>query len=287
MEIRLAKSAGFCFGVERAVNTVYELLEDETAHPVYTYGPIVHNREVVGDLERRGVRVLNTPEEIRSIEKGTIVIRAHGVSEEISRLISERPGVRFVDATCPFVQRIHKTVREESVKGRNIIIIGNAGHPEVVGTTGWSVRPVAVIETLQEAEQCPLDPEEPVCIVAQTTFQATKFEDLVARLQEKGYNAICMNTICNATQERQTEAGEIAAKADVMIVIGDPASSNSAKLYEICRKACERTYFIQRAEDLNLQLTGREALIGITAGASTPKNIIEEVRSHVGSGNEF
>ena len=287
MEIRLAKSAGFCFGVERAVNTVYELLKDESNHPVYTYGPIVHNREVVGDLERRGVRVLNTPEEIRGIEKGTIVIRAHGVSEEISRLIGARPGVKCVDATCPFVQRIHRTVREESLKGRNIIIIGNAGHPEVVGTKGWSVREAAVIETAEEAQNCPLDVNEPVCIVAQTTFRATKFEDLVARLQEKGYNAICMNTICNATQERQTEAGEIASKADVMIVIGDPASSNSAKLYEICRRVCERTYFIQRAEDLNLQLTGTEALIGITAGASTPKNIIEEVRSHVGSGNEF
>ena len=149
------------------------------------------------------------------------------------------------------------------------------------------MREAAVIETAEEAQNCPLDVNEPVCIVAQTTFRATKFEDLVARLQEKGYNAICMNTICNATQERQTEAGEIASKADVMIVIGDPASSNSAKLYEICRRVCERTYFIQRAEDLNLQLTGTEALIGITAGASTPKNIIEEVRSHVGSGNEF
>ena len=288
MEIRLAKSAGFCFGVQRAVDTVYELIPESMAPgAVYTYGPIVHNQEVVGDLSRRGVRVIESPEEAAALKSGTVVIRAHGVSRAVYEAITSNPRIRCVDATCPFVKRIHRTVEEESAKGRNIIIIGNAGHPEVVGTMGWSSTPVAVIENEEEAESCTLDRNTPVSIVAQTTFRATKFEELVASLKKKGYNAICMNTICNATNERQTEAREIAQKADIMIVIGDPASSNSAKLYEICQKECDRTYFIQRAEDLDLELTGREAMIGITAGASTPKNIIEEVQSHVGSGNEF
>jgi 4-hydroxy-3-methylbut-2-enyl diphosphate reductase len=161
------------------------------------------------------------------------------------------------------------------------VIIGNPVHPEVIGIMGWSSTPVTVIQSVEEAQNFTVSDKTEVCVVAQTTFNANKFQDLVDILKEKSYNVICVNTICNATHERQSEAKAIAAMADIMIVIGDRSSSNSAKLYEICRKECPDTHFIQTWNDLHLTLTGAEKVIGITAGASTPKNIIEEVYNHV------
>ncbi|MBE5999266.1 MAG: 4-hydroxy-3-methylbut-2-enyl diphosphate reductase [Lachnospiraceae bacterium] len=282
-EIILAKSAGFCFGVERAVNRVYE--EAEKGGAIYTYGPIIHNREVVADLEGRGVHVVETEEQIRSLagKEGTVIIRSHGVARKTDRMLRES-GLTCIDATCPFVKRIHRTVEAESAAGKKIVIIGNPVHPEVIGIMGWSSTPVTVLQSAEEAERFEIpgaDPATEVCVVAQTTFNANKFQVIVAILQKKSYNVLCVNTICNATHERQSEAKAIAARADVMIVIGDRSSSNSAKLYEICRRECPRTYFIQTWKDLHLTLTGAEKVIGITAGASTPKNIIEEVYNHV------
>lgn len=277
-EIILAKSAGFCFGVERAVNKVYE--EAAAGGEIYTYGPIIHNKEVVADLEARGVHVVESADELRALRGGTVIIRSHGVSRDTDRLIRESAH-KCIDATCPFVKRIHRTVEAESAAGKKIVIVGNPVHPEVIGIMGWSSTPVTVIQTAEEAAGFSASDEKEVCVVAQTTFNANKFQDIVAILKEKSYNVICVNTICNATHERQSEAKAIAAKADIMIVIGDQSSSNSAKLYEICRKECPETHFIQTWNDLHLTLTGAEKVIGITAGASTPKNIIEEVYNHV------
>lgn len=277
-EIILAKSAGFCFGVERAVNKVYE--EAAAGGEIYTYGPIIHNKEVVDDLEARGVHVVESADELRALRGGTVIIRSHGVSRDTDRLIRESAH-KCIDATCPFVKRIHRTVEAESAAGKKIVIVGNPVHPEVIGIMGWSSTPVTVIQTAEEAAGFSVSDEKEVCVVAQTTFNANKFQDIVAILKEKSYNVICVNTICNATHERQSEAKAIAAKADIMIVIGDQSSSNSAKLYEICRKECPDTHFIQTWNDLHLTLTGAEKVIGITAGASTPKNIIEEVYNHV------
>jgi 4-hydroxy-3-methylbut-2-enyl diphosphate reductase len=277
-EIILAKSAGFCFGVERAVNKVYE--EADGGSSIYTYGPIIHNREVVADLEARNVHVVESEEEIRALHDATVIIRSHGVSRDTDQLIRDS-ALKCIDATCPFVKRIHRTVETESAAGRKIVIIGNPVHPEVIGIMGWSSTPVTVIQTAEEARNFSVPEGKEVCVVAQTTFNANKFQDLVDILKEKSYNVICVNTICNATHERQSEAKAIAARADIMIVIGDRSSSNSAKLYEICRKECSDTHFIQTWNDLHLTLTGAEKVIGITAGASTPKNIIEEVYNHV------
>ena len=277
-EIITAKTAGFCFGVERAVQTVYE--ETARGGPIYTYGPIIHNEEVVRDLEKKGVRVLETPEALDALEAGTVVIRSHGVSQEMMRRM-DNGRLRCVDATCPFVKRIHRIVAEQSAAGAKIVIIGNAGHPEVEGIRGWSVTPAAVIETREEALAFDEKTAQAVCVVAQTTFNINKFQELVDILKQKGYNINVVNTICSATRERQEEAKRIAAAADVMIVIGGKHSSNSAKLYEICRRECQRTFFIQTRDDLHLSLTGEEKVIGITAGASTPKNIIEEVQKYV------
>ena len=277
-EIILAKSAGFCFGVERAVNKVYE--EADEGGSIYTYGPIIHNREVVADLEARNVHVVESEEEVRALRDATVIIRSHGVSRETDQLIRDSAR-KCIDATCPFVKRIHRTVETESAASRKIVIIGNPVHPEVIGIMGWSSTPVTVIQTAEEARNFSVPEGKEVCVVAQTTFNANKFQDLVDILKEKSYNVICVNTICNATHERQSEAKAIAARADIMIVIGDRSSSNSAKLYEICRKECSDTHFIQTWNDLHLTLTGAEKVIGITAGASTPKNIIEEVYNHV------
>ena len=277
-EIILAKSAGFCFGVERAVNKVYE--EADGGGSIYTYGPIIHNREVVADLEARNVHVVESEEEVRALHDATVIIRSHGVSRDTDQLIRDSAR-KCIDATCPFVKRIHRTVETESAAGRKIVIIGNPVHPEVIGIMGWSSTPVTVIQTAEEARNFSVPEGKEVCVVAQTTFNANKFQDLVDILKEKSYNVICVNTICNATHERQSEAKAIAARADIMIVIGDRSRSNSAKLYEICRKECSDTHFIQTWNDLHLTLTGAEKVIGITAGASTPKNIIEEVYNHV------
>ena len=276
MQVTVAKSAGFCFGVQRAVDTVYEQVE-KGIRPIYTYGPIIHNEVVVQDLEERGVQVLEGKEDLGQLTEGTVIIRSHGVGKEIYDLISAK-GLNCVDATCPFVKKIHRTVEKESAAGRQIIIIGNDKHPEVEGIKGWCHYPALVIESAEQAEALDLPEGTKVCIVSQTTFNYKKFKDLVEILDKKRYDRIVVNTICNATEERQTEARQIAGKVDAMIVIGGSHSSNTQKLFEICRKECENTYYIQTVHDLDLEVLRSTGLVGITAGASTPKKIIEEVQ---------
>lgn len=278
MEVILAEHAGFCFGVKRAVEQVYE--QAATGKPIYTYGPIIHNEEVVKDLAQKGVRVIEKEEELAQIKEGTVVIRSHGVPRNVCEKIEEL-GLECVDATCPFVKRIHNIVEKESGEGKRIVIIGNAGHPEVEGIKGWSKTQTTVIGTPEEAQKFSCEEEEELCIVSQTTFNYNKFQDMVEIFKEKGYNGSVVNTICNATEVRQTEARKIAAKVDVMIVIGGNHSSNTRKLYEICRQECKDTYFIQTLDDLHLDLPKSVRLVGITAGASTPNNIIEEVQNYV------
>ena len=280
MEIKLAKTAGFCFGVHRAVDTVYEQIKEGTA-PIYTYGPIVHNETVVKELEAQGVQVLNTKEELSGLKEGTVIIRAHGVGKEIYDLL-ESKAINLVDATCPFVRKIHHIVQKEEANGRKILIIGNARHPEVEGIRGWCSASSYVVESVEEAQNFTIDPKEKLCIVSQTTFNYKKFKDMVEIISKKGYDIIVLNTICSATEERQTEARQIASEADAMIVIGGSHSSNTQKLFEICKKECENTYHIQELDDLDLKTLQSIRCVGITAGASTPKKIIEEVQKHVG-----
>jgi 4-hydroxy-3-methylbut-2-en-1-yl diphosphate reductase len=279
-----ASTAGFCFGVQKAVDTVYREIQrkesGEKKGPINTFGPIIHNETVVEELKAREVGILNSVEEAAAQEGGTIVIRSHGVSKETWEKLNAGTA-QVVDSTCTFVKKIHQIVDEASRDGKQIVIIGNHGHAETEGTVGWSCTPATVIETEEEALAYRGDRDRTVCIVAQTTFNAEKFKKIVALIAQNGYNIEMNETICNATSERQAEARRIAQQADVMIVIGGKGSSNTAKLYEICRAQCSRTYFIQTVEDLDLRLSGGEKIIGITAGASTPKNIIEEVQSDV------
>ena len=274
----MAKTAGFCFGVKRAVEQVYEQIE-KAKEPVYTYGPIIHNQQVVKDLEEKGVCVLNTEEELLELSRGIVIIRSHGVGKSVYDILEKR-NVTVVDATCPFVKKIHRIVQEQEKKGRRVVIAGNPDHPEVQGICGWAGEGTLVVSEASQVEKLPLLPGESLCFVAQTTFNYNKFQDLVEKFEKKGYDILVLNTICSATQERQVEASRIASEVDVMIVIGDKKSSNSQKLYEICQKKCKNTYFIQTVGDFNPECVNSVRNVGITAGASTPKQIIEEVHAN-------
>ncbi len=273
MEINIAKSAGFCFGVRRAVDTVYK---ESGKKNVYTYGPIIHNDEVVADLERQGVGVINDSREFASLGEGTIIIRSHGVPRAIYDEIA-RAGLELVDATCPFVRKIHRIVERESGEGRIIIIVGNNHHPEVEGIMGWCHTTPIVIENREQAEAIAVDADTKLSIVSQTTFNYNKFQYLVEIISEKGYDINVFNTICNATEERQKETRELAMRSDAMIVIGGRHSSNTQKLFEISKKECSNTFYIQTKNDLNMEDFHNIGILGITAGASTPNNIIKEV----------
>ena len=285
-EVIVAKSAGFCFGVERAVEQVYEQIEKvkrgEASGPIYTYGPIIHNEEVVRDLEEKGVRVLETEEDLRALPfgQGTVIIRSHGVSRHVYDILKER-GVAVVDATCPFVKKIHRIVDEHSRAGEAVVIIGNASHPEVEGIRGWGNSETKVVENEAQAEEYNLLEGQKLCIVSQTTFNYNKFKELVEKFLKKGYDSSVLNTICNATQERQVEAARIASQVDAMIVIGGRHSSNTQKLYEICLKECKDTFYIQTLGDLDPDSVSSVRSVGITAGASTPRKIIEEVHTRM------
>ena len=277
MEITVAKSAGFCFGVQRAVDSVYKELE-ENSGKIYTFGPIIHNEQVVEDLNKRGIEVIDTVEQLKKIKEGTVVIRSHGVAKEIYDIL-EQQKLKMVDATCPFVKKIHNIVLDESNNGKTIIIIGNDNHPEVEGIKGWVNGEVIVINKEEQIEKLSLQEQNKACIVSQTTFNQNKFKYLVEIIRKKGYDITVVNTICNATHVRQVEAQKISSKVDGMIVIGGKNSSNTQKLYDICRNECENTFYVQTVKDLNLHELKSLKSIGITAGASTPKNIIEEVRT--------
>ncbi|MGN0398126.1 MAG: 4-hydroxy-3-methylbut-2-enyl diphosphate reductase [Candidatus Fimimorpha sp.] len=278
MEVIVAKSAGFCFGVKRAVDRVYEEVANHSDEQIYTFGPIIHNEEVVRDLEERGVQVIDSEEGLKSLEKGIVIIRSHGVSRGIYELL-ERLGIKVVDVTCPFVKKIHRIVDEKSKEGYRIVIIGNAKHPEVQGIIGWSNSEAFAVETDEDFNQLPFFEKEKICIVSQTTFNYKKFQYFVEKFSKKGYDISVLNTICNATHERQVEAKQIAGQVDGMIVIGGKHSSNTQKLFEICKKECYNTCYIQTVEDLDLSWGESLKKVGITAGASTPNKIIEEVQT--------
>ena len=280
MKVELAKSAGFCFGVEKAVNTVYEEAKKEN-EIVYTLGPIIHNEEVVKDMKKRGVEAVKI-EDLDSLPKGTVIIRSHGVSRDVYNFV-KNSGHRVVDATCPFVKKIHAIVSVQSGKGKTVVIIGNPDHPEVMGIKGWGDKNTYAVENIEQFINLGLKKDEEIIIVAQTTFNHKKFQEIIDKISLLGYDVRCFNTICNATQERQAEAKKIASNVDAMIVIGDKKSSNTGKLVEICQEECKNTVFIQTLEDLDYGALLSVDSVGITAGASTPKHIIEEVQNIVRS----
>ena len=277
MKVTVAKTAGFCFGVRRAVEKVYEQI-GKTEKPIYTYGPIIHNEQVVGDLREKGVQVIDSLEKLRTIRDAVVVIRSHGVGKNVYDILKEN-DVEIIDATCPYVKKIHRIVEKQMAEGRRVLIVGSEDHPEVQGIKGWGDERTVVIENMDDFSRLDLPEDEKLCIVSQTTFNYKKFQDIVEKISKTRYDINVLNTICNATQERQVEAMRIASQVDVMLVIGGKHSSNTQKLYDICRQECKHTYYIQTLGDFHPECMSSVRSVGITAGASTPNNIIEEVHT--------
>ena len=275
MKITLAKTAGFCFGVNRAVNTVYDLLKE--GKKVCTLGPIIHNPQLVEELEQKGVRIVNSPSEVDFGE--TLVIRSHGVEQTVID-DCENKEVCYVDATCPFVSKIHKIVAQKSKGGYVTIIAGDKNHQEVKGIVGHTFGEVYVVANEEELQNL-LKFKENFCskkviMVSQTTFNAKIWEKLQLFLKKVCTNAEIFDTICNATAMRQQEAHELSKQSDAVIVIGGRHSSNTAKLFTVCKANCEKTYLIETADELPIDsLLGCDE-IGVVAGASTPACIIKE-----------
>ncbi len=272
MNILLANSAGFCFGVNNAVNMVYNLLK-ETTDTIYTLGPIIHNEQVVNDLQDKGVKVISDITEAE--ENSKVVIRAHGVTPDIYFGL-DRLKVEIIDATCPYVKKIHKLVSQKYNEGFTVIIAGDANHPEVKGINGWCANKAYIANNPEDIDDFPqLDGN--CCLVAQTTITKDKFEGIYNKLKDKCKNLIKFDTICNATTSRQEEAEKIARVSDVMLIIGSRNSSNTQKLFEISKKYCERSYIIETYGDLPPINIKEIKVLGVTAGASTPERIIKEV----------
>lgn len=275
MKITVAKSAGFCFGVKRAVDIVEKLAE--SGKKVCTLGAIIHNTQKVRELEEKGVRIVDKPEDVCGDE--ILVIRSHGVSHNVYDRINEL-GISYEDATCPFVLKIHKIAAEHSANGDIILVAGDKDHPEVQGIIGHCSSEVHTFMNDTELEELigkfPLLKNSPVCVVVQTTFNKNEWKKILKILQKLCTNAKIFDTICSATSDRQSEAEKLAAESDLMLVVGGKHSSNTNKLYHICQNRCSETFLIESAEELPFSALKHADRIGITAGASTPESIIKE-----------
>lgn len=275
MSVRMAKSAGFCFGVSRAVELVEQAAQ--AGKKVATLGPIIHNRHVVEKFEAMGVRVIEAPEDAASGE--TVIIRSHGVSREVYERL-RRQGVEVIDATCPFVKRIHGIVSRAWEEGRLPIIIGTPTHPEVEGIAGWC-GDCRVFRNAQELEnwvkQEKIAADSSICMVSQTTSTESLWK-LCGEFAKKQFtNLKIFDTICRATEYRQSEAAELSEVCQAMVVVGDPKSSNTGRLAMICREHCDKVFLVDSAAELNAEDFSGVTDVGITAGASTPAWIIKEV----------
>lgn len=277
-EIKIAKTSGFCFGVDRAVKLVYDELEKQSGK-VATLGPIIHNSDVVEDLKKNGVRIVENVSELEDGEKA--VIRSHGVGRKIYDELSQK-GNDFIDATCPFVARIHKIVSEKSREGYFILIAGDENHPEVQGIVGHCDENCFVFKDetdLKEFfEKKYIKLEKKLAIVAQTTYNILIWGGCLKVIPEDKENILVFDTICNATSQRQSDADMLSKDVDIMVVVGGRNSSNTIKLFNVCSKNCH-SYHVENSDELyTLNLKNAEK-IGITAGASTPAYIIKEVQN--------
>lgn len=277
MKIILAKSAGFCFGVNRAVTIVNNLLED--GKKVTTLGPIIHNPHMVAELAERGVEIADTPNDLSSMDR-TLVIRSHGVPQSVIDEI-EQKGISYENATCPFVSKIHQIVKDNSREGKVVLIAGDENHPEVQGIVGHCEGEHYIFKNYEDLGKLLKKLENieniSICVVAQTTYDVKEWKNCLKLLKKVYTNAKIFDTICSATSIRQSEAEELASISDIMVVIGGRQSSNTAKLFSVCKSKCERTYLIESAAELDDIALIDADIIGITAGASTPARIIKEV----------
>ncbi|MDO4744341.1 MAG: 4-hydroxy-3-methylbut-2-enyl diphosphate reductase [Clostridia bacterium] len=277
MEIKIAEKSGFCFGVDRAVKIAYDTAKKK--NNIFTYGMLIHNADVTSELEKMGVMCA---ESIDSIPDGsTVIIRAHGISKAEYMMLEEKCA-EVIDATCPFVKRIHKIVEEEHKKGRQIVIAGDKNHPEVKGIDGWCENSAFIAGDESDCDEIlKKNSEIPISIVSQTTLRPEKAKKIEKILKKYFTNAIFFDTICSATEERQMAAEKLSKESDVMLVLGGKNSSNTEKLFEICREHCQDTYKIENSKELDgLAHLFKKNIkkVGITAGASTPDKVIKEAK---------
>ena len=271
-EVTRAANSGFCFGVKQAIEKTEEQVRlNKLGKKIYTCGPLIHNKLVTDDLESKGVFILNnlddaTPEDI-------LIVRSHGEGKPFWEKVKER-GLTVVDATCPFVSKIHSLVEVASKEGYHVVIVGDRNHPEVIGINGWSHSDTTIVNSKEEALSIDADN---LFVVCQTTIKKELLDSIVEAFEENGKIFDVKNTICNATASRQKNCMELAAKSDAMIVIGGRNSSNTQKLYEIAKKHCANTFFVEKIDDLPLHQLVKCNKIGVAAGASTPECVIKEV----------
>ena len=277
MELTIGKHAGFCFGVRRAVQTAFDAAKAQV--PCVTLGPLIHNPQEVERLTRAGIRAVTSLDEVAPGQ--TVIIRSHGVTPDVYAQCEAR-GIRYIDATCPHVAHIHQLVKAYSEHGDAVLIVGEAEHPEVVGIAGWASGPVLILPNAQAAREADLPRR--AMVVAQTTIRRERFEEVLAVLRERVSELTVRMTICAATSQRQQEAGELSRQADVMVVVGGRNSSNTQKLYETCRTRCPRTLLVETPEDLPEDGFSPTDRVAITAGASTPQWLLEQVRARIESG---
>lgn len=273
MEIILDKNAGFCFGVKRAVNRAFDEADKEKEKKIFTYGPLIHNDQVISKLEEKGIKSVENIDTI-GCEDSEIIIRSHGIGREKYMQLNDK-GLTYIDCTCPYVAAIHKKVREYYEKGYKILIAGDKFHPEVIGINGWCDYSADILDDEKTVDKLPI--YDKICLVAQTTITKKIWDSVVDAVKRKYKNAIIFNTICRATEERQESAKLLSKQVDCMIVIGSRKSSNTNKLYQICKDNCDNAYHIERAEDLPAEMLKGFNTVGITAGASTPDWVIKEV----------
>ncbi len=273
MEIIVAENSGFCFGVKEAMKKTQETIKENEGkgRRIYTYGPLIHNTQVTRELEKQGVRCIDSLEEI--MEGSIVIVRSHGVPKSFYQQ-AEQKKIEVVDATCGHVRKIQETARQNYEKGKKVIIIGNKNHPEVIGINGWCGNSATIIENKEDAK---IISSDNICIVAQTTITKSLWDEVISILDNKLLSIEKHNTICLATEKRQKSCEETAKRVEAMIIIGGKHSSNTQKLYAISKKFCKISYFIETKDDLPLNDFKKYNKIGIAAGASTPEWIIKEV----------
>lgn len=293
MEVIRAKRAGACYGVQRALDMADEVIAD--GGRAYTLGPLIHNPQVVADLAARGAEAVDSVEEIRwegaaeasapaegaacpTEDVPSVVIRSHGVTPQVLAAVEDR-GFSVVDATCPHVSRAQHAAAELAAEGCRVIVVGEAGHPEVEGLTAWAEEAGGKVDVVAAPEEIPEGLYDPVGVVAQTTQRRENLEAVVAALREAGLEPIVKNTICSATRQRQEAAADLASAVDAMVVIGGRNSSNTTRLAEVCALTCPRTFHIESTDELDPAAFAGCRRVGVTAGASTPENQIAAVEA--------
>lgn len=273
MKILQGEQSGFCSGATNAIKSVYDNLHSA---PLYTYGRIIHNNQILSKLESEGVICLEDEKALESVKEGTVIIRAHGIPPKTYAILNQNK-VNYIDSTCVFVKKVHTIVDEYFKKGYKIIIIGKSSHPEVIGTNGYTNNSAYIIEDVDDIHAIDINTDDPICLVAQTTFNTSKYDQIMKCIEAKYNNLKVFNTLCHTTLKRQKDTERFSEIADVVMVIGDQNSSNTRNIYHTARKNCERTFYIKSVDDIHFDTINDADTIYVQGSASTPIEIVEEV----------